>query len=66
VNQDFIIEQLKTIRNLSDIAIVIRSRKYFRSNNHFHTIVEKLLEEAQDLVDRTCVVRDEGTNGSTA
>lgn len=63
MNQDFVLEQIKSFRNLIDIAILIRAKGYFPSTNHFNTVLEMLLYEVQELVEKTCVIRDDKDTG---
>ena len=61
---DWIIEQVKSIRNLCDIAELIARQGYFKESNHINTVLELLLCEVQDVVDKVCVVRDDKNRGS--
>jgi len=47
-------EQLKTSRNLCDIALILIEKKQGRL---LPTILELLLQEAQTIVDENCVVK---------
>jgi hypothetical protein len=59
---DYVAEQLKTIRNLCDIALLIREEDLYPDTNHFNTLVELILGNVQDLIDDTCVVRKDDGN----
>ena len=54
--QDFLEEQLKTINNLTQIGILLRISK---QNELLPTILELILQEAQQLVDDYCVIGEE-------
>jgi len=47
-------EQLKTSRNLCDIALILIEKK---QKHLLPTILELLLQEAQTIVDENCVVK---------
>jgi len=54
--QDFLLEQIKTISNLCQIAMILRCSKH---DELLPTILEFILGEAQELVDDYCVVKDD-------
>lgn len=49
---DYLLEQVKTIRNLCETAIVLRN---IGREDLMPTILEIILLEAQELVDQNCV-----------
>ena len=53
MTQDWTLERIKTIRNLSEVALIIHA-----SENLLPTILEILLVECQELVGETCVIKD--------
>lgn len=53
---DYLLEQIKTIRNLSEVAILIIETN---RNELLCTILELIFAEAQAMNDDNCVVRDE-------
>ena len=53
--QDWLLEQCKTIRNLADICVILREAGM---NELLPTAMELILDQAQQLVDDHCVVRD--------
>jgi hypothetical protein len=48
-------EQLKTIMNLCDIGLILIG---LGRNSLLPTILETMLEQAQQIVDEECIVRD--------
>jgi len=60
MNNDFLLEQIKTIRNLCDVAIFLRQEKGIEceKGSLLATILELLYEEAQSLTDEHCVVKE--------
>ena len=56
MNRDYLIEQVKTIRNLCDIAILLREGE---RNDLLPTILELILMESQQLVENYCIIDKE-------
>lgn len=54
--QDFLLEQIKTISNLCQIAVMLRE---LNKDELLPTILELMLLECQDLVDVYCVAKDD-------
>ena len=52
MGQDFLLEQIKTIRNLCDIAILIRN---VGKDELLPTVLELLYQEAQSITLAHCV-----------
>jgi len=50
--QDWLLEQIKTIRNLADIAIMLRNQN---RGDLLPTILELLYQEAQSITLANCV-----------
>ena len=55
MKQDFLLEQLKTIKNLCEAAILARERG---RNELIFTLMEQIFKESQDMNDEYCVVKD--------
>lgn len=53
--QDWLEEQLKTIRNLCETAIIIHR---LERDDLVPTLLEEILGEAQQVVDDYCVVKE--------
>jgi len=51
----YLIEKLKTIKNLCDISILLIQWKHL---DLLATPLEYIYEEAQEILDETCVVED--------
>jgi len=54
--QDFLVEQIKTISNLCEIAIILRG---LNKDELLPTVLELMMVECQDIVDIYCVVNDD-------
>ena len=54
MEMDYLLEQVKTIHNLAEIAILLRARV-----DLLPTILELILVEAQDLNETHCVIRED-------
>ena len=50
--QDFVFEGIKTVRNLAEVAMILRN---LGKNEYLPTILELMYLECQDLVDENCV-----------
>ena len=58
MKEDWCVDQLRTIRNLVDIAEFIHEHPAWPyRGNHLHTVLELIFLEAQDLIGDTCVVK---------
>ena len=51
-DKDWLVEQLKTIRNLCDTALILRN---ISKNELLPTVLELLYQEAQAIVDENCI-----------
>ena len=50
--EDWLVEHLKTIKNLCQIALLLRGRG---RNELLPTILEFLYQEAQEIIDENCI-----------
>ena len=57
MTQDFLLEQIKTIRNLCDVAVFLREEKKMEvtRNSLLATMLELLYQEAQTITLDNCV-----------
>jgi len=55
--QDGLFENLKTIRNLAEVCLLLRTQGI---NDLLPTVMELLYQEVYVLVDEYCVVREDG------
>ena len=53
--QDWLLESVKTIRNLAEIAIILREQD---KNHLLPTVLELMFQECQSVVDENCVVKE--------
>lgn len=53
--QDFLLEQIKTIHNLTEVATILRN---MNRDELLPTILELIYLEAQDMVDTYCIEED--------
>ena len=53
--EDFLLEQLKTIRNLCDIGIILIN---IGKDEYLATVLETILCEAQEVVDENCILEE--------
>lgn len=56
--QDFLYEQIKTIKNLCEIAMILRQSS---RDDLLPTILELLCIEAEDMVGEYCTVKDDSS-----
>jgi hypothetical protein len=54
--KDYLPEQLKTIQNLTHIALMV----YEKNRNLVPTVLELLYQEVQTVIDENCVVENNG------
>lgn len=55
---DYLLEQIKTIRNLCEVALLLRESN---RGGLLPTILELIFEESQSMNDDNCVVRNESS-----
>lgn len=55
MSEDYLLEQVKTIKNLCEIAILLRQ---MGKNELLPTVLELVFGEAQQMNDDYCVVRN--------
>ena len=55
---DWLLEQIKTVRNLCDIALVLSEQRIDKRMTLLPTILELMLVEIQQIVEENCVVKE--------
>jgi len=56
---DFLVDELKTTRNLVDVALLLYENGYkVEKESHLATILELLHLETQSLIDEYCILKD--------
>ena len=53
---DSLLESIKVIRNLSEVALVLRTKE---KDDLLPTVLELMMVELQEVIDEYCVVKDE-------
>ena len=53
---DSLLESIKVIRNLSEVALILRAKE---RDELLPTVLELMLMELQAIIDEHCVVKDE-------
>ena len=59
MKKDWLEEQLKTTRNLTDIALLLIETNH---RELLPTVLELLFEQCQEILDSHCVIKKEGEN----
>ena len=54
---DSLLENIKTVRNLADVAITLRIKG---KDELLPTVLELMMVELQDIIDEHCVVKNVG------